>query len=74
MSNDFPEFIHAKLHGYNGQTWRTGEMLSNECEYVRRDLFDDVLDALKLLTVSVGTVNMADACDVARLTLQRHKR
>lgn len=62
------------MNSYYGNVWRTGEALSNECEYVRRDLYDDVLDALKLLASSVGTVKMSDASDVAIMTLKRHGR
>ena len=73
--SDYPELISAKRYGYNGQTWRTGEAINeSECEYVRHDLYGDVLDALKLMVALAGTPKMADACDVARLTLERHKR
>ena len=75
MSMDYPEFIHAKMYSYNGQTWRRGESVHpSECDYARRDLYDDVLDALKLMVESTGTPKMADACDVARMTLKRHGR
>lgn len=71
----YPEHINARQNSYYGNVWKTGNPpLSNECEYVRRDLYDDVLDALKLMVTSTGTPKMADACDVARLTLQRHGR
>lgn len=71
----YPEHINARQNSYCGNVWRTGATpLSNECEYVRRDLYDDVLEALNTLISAVGTAKMADASDIARMTLKRHGR